>query len=105
MGTPKRLSRKLVQLKLNVGRTQQILDSDNDEATGRKQRALKVFTSNIERLMSEVGTCKIANKGEFVKIEKWDVGIEAKLTTADQAAVYTEFKEQLKRDPAGWCDR
>ena len=64
MGSPEEtLNVKLVQLKLNVDRTQQILNSDNGDAIERQQRVLKGVTSDIERLKSEVEARKIANKG------------------------------------------
>ncbi len=77
------MENKLVQLKLVVGRTQNILESENQEAIERQKRALHTIIDEIEKIKVAEEAKMISEEKDLDEISKWNASIEGKLTEAD----------------------
>ena len=73
----------LVQLQLGVGRTQKILESENQEAIERQQRALRTIVDEIEKIKVTEETKMTDEKKDLEEISEWNSNIEGKLAEAD----------------------
>ncbi|CAB3977426.1 Hypothetical predicted protein [Paramuricea clavata] len=78
------IENKLVQLKLIVGRTRKILESGNQEAVERQQRALRTIVADIDKCKVEEEARMIDEKKELTEISEWNSNIEEKLSEADK---------------------
>jgi phosphopantothenoylcysteine synthetase/decarboxylase len=79
------IENKLVQLKLIVGRTKKILESGNQEAVERQQRALRIIVADIYKCKVEEEEARmIDEKRELTEISEWNSNIEEKLSEADK---------------------
>lgn len=93
------IENKLVQLKLIVGRTKKILESGNQEAVERQQRALRTIVADIDKCKVEEEARMIDEKKELTEISEWNSNIEEKLSEADKD-IYDlrEWCESKKRE-------
>jgi hypothetical protein len=78
------LSVKLKQLLMTCGRTNSVLESGKDSAVSRQIESLKELSKEVEKLRREVELGKITKSEEETEIAEWNVGIEGKLTEADE---------------------
>ena len=88
------LQTKLIQLQITVGRTKNILETRNQEAIERHQKALKVIIAEAEQCKMAEEAKKIAEKQDLTEISEWNTEIELKIASADHEI------NRLKK----WCD-
>jgi hypothetical protein len=77
------MENKLVQLKLVVGRTQNILESENQEAIEQQTRPLHTIVDEIEKIKVAEEAKMISEKRDLDEMSKWKASTEGKLTEAD----------------------
>ena len=77
------LETKLKQLLITSGRTNAVLETNEDIAIQRQTEALKALSSDVENARRAVEAQKIADDEEEIEIGNWNTQIEAKLAKAD----------------------
>ena len=78
------LNVKVKQLRMTCGRTDSVLETGKGSAINRQIESLKELSKEVEKSRRVVELRKITEGEEEGKIAEWNVGIEGKLTEADE---------------------
>ena len=78
------LNVKVKQLRMTCGRTDSVLETGKGCAINRQIESLKELSKEVEKSHRVVELRKITEGEEEGKFAEWNVGIEGKLTEADE---------------------
>ena len=104
--TQKALETKLARLQIAVDRTDSILESGYEEMVERHLSALKALASEADQHKRALEEFKMEAKEDIEGIQQWNLEVDAKIITADQAVkrlktALNDYQEEKTRDKQG----
>ena len=80
----KKLQIKLTQLDLSIKRTNNVLQTESEEAIERHLKTIKLITSEIDERKVEEEAAKIEKGNDIEAITEWNESINATTSIADE---------------------
>ena len=97
--TASNLEIKLTQLRMNLEKTDSVIDGNNLEAIERHQETLKTISAKVNYMRLEVEAIKLAAGKGATEIEAWNASVDEKLQQADkEIGKVRKWLEERKRE-------